>query len=81
LYNGKEVWGRIEVSFRPVMPTTILGYADNSLVLLVAVMLLGGFPVYLLLVPAPRAAAVQAEKSQRGSGGQAARMRTLARRS
>lgn len=48
LYNGKEVWGRIEVSFRPVLPTTILGYADNSLVLLVAVMLLGGFPVYYL---------------------------------
>jgi hypothetical protein len=48
LYNGKEVWGRIEVSFRPVMPTTILGYADNSLVLLVVVMMLGGFPLYYL---------------------------------
>ena len=48
LYNGKEVWGRIEVSFRPIMPTTILGYADNSLVLLVLVMMLGGFPVYYL---------------------------------
>jgi hypothetical protein len=48
LYNGNEVWGRIEVSFRPVMPTTIFGYAGNSLVLLVAVMVLGGFPVYYL---------------------------------
>jgi hypothetical protein len=48
LYNGKEVWGRIEVSFRPVTSTTILGYAGSSLVLLVAVMLLGGFPVYYL---------------------------------
>jgi hypothetical protein len=48
LYNGKEVWGRIEVSFRPVTPMTILGYAENSLVLLVVVMVLGGFPVYYL---------------------------------
>jgi hypothetical protein len=48
LYNGKEVWGRIEVSFRPVVPTTVLGYAGNSLVLLVLVMVLGGFPVYYL---------------------------------
>ncbi len=48
LYNGKEVWGRIEVSFRPVVPTSLLGYAHNPLVLLVAVMVLGGFPVYYL---------------------------------
>jgi hypothetical protein len=62
LYNGKEVWGRIEVSFRPVVPTTILGYARNSLVLLVAVMVLGGFPIYygylhrVLAQPRPRRA-------------------------
>jgi hypothetical protein len=48
LYNGKEVWGRIEVSFRPILPTTLLGYAHNSLVLLVLVMVLGGLPVYYL---------------------------------
>ncbi len=46
LYDGKEVWGRIELSFRPVVPVTILGYATNPLVLLVAVMVLGGFPLY-----------------------------------
>jgi hypothetical protein len=48
LYNGKQMWGRVEVSFPPVVSTTLLGYADNSLVLLVAVMVLGGFPVYYL---------------------------------
>jgi hypothetical protein len=48
LYNGKDVWGRIEVSFRPVVPSNLIGYTDNSLVRLVLVMVLGGFPVYFL---------------------------------
>jgi hypothetical protein len=48
LYNGKELWARIEVSYRPVLPTTLLGYLDSSLVRLVLVIVLGGLPVYYL---------------------------------
>jgi hypothetical protein len=48
LYNGADVWGRIEVSYRPVFPTTILGFLESSLVRVVLLMVLGGFPVYFL---------------------------------
>jgi len=48
LYNGAEMWGRIEVSYRPVFRPTILGYLDSSLVRIVLLMVLGGLPVYYL---------------------------------
>jgi hypothetical protein len=48
LYNGADVWGKIEVSYRPVFPATILGFLDSSLVRVVLLMVLGGFPAYSL---------------------------------
>jgi diguanylate cyclase (GGDEF)-like protein/PAS domain S-box-containing protein len=46
VYAGKDVWGNVEVSYRPVVPRTIMGWVKHPLVLLMLVMVLGGFAVY-----------------------------------
>src|SRR5215510_3537262 len=46
VYAGKDVWGNVEVAFRPVAPKTILGWARHPLVLLMLVMMVGGFLLY-----------------------------------
>jgi diguanylate cyclase (GGDEF)-like protein/PAS domain S-box-containing protein len=46
VYAGKDVWGTVEVSFRPVVPKTVMGWVKHPLVLLLAVMTVGGFLVY-----------------------------------
>ncbi len=46
VYAGKDLWGNVEVSFRPVLPKSVMGWARHPLVLLLAVMVLGGFLLY-----------------------------------
>jgi len=46
VYAGKDVWGNVEVAFRPVVPRTIFGWTKHPLVLLMLVMVLGGFLLY-----------------------------------
>jgi diguanylate cyclase (GGDEF)-like protein len=46
IYAGKDVWGNVEVSYRPIVPKTIMGWVKHPLVLLMLVMVLGGFLVY-----------------------------------
>ncbi len=46
VYAGKDLWGNVEVSFRPVLPKSVMGWVRHPLVLLLAVMVLGGFLLY-----------------------------------
>ena len=46
VYAGNVVWGNVEVSFRPVVPKTVLGWVKHPLLLLLAVMVVGGFLLY-----------------------------------
>jgi diguanylate cyclase (GGDEF)-like protein/PAS domain S-box-containing protein len=46
IYAGKEVWGNVEVSYRPVVPKTVMGWVKHPLVLLMLVMVVGGFIAY-----------------------------------
>jgi diguanylate cyclase (GGDEF)-like protein len=46
VYAGKDVWGNVEVSFRPVVPKTIMGWVRHPLVLLLVVITVGGFLLY-----------------------------------
>jgi hypothetical protein len=75
LYNGKDVWGRIEVTYRPVFPPTMLGYLNSSLVRVVLLMLLVGFPVYYFylrrVLENMRARKVHAERVGRPRGEEA----------
>ena len=41
VYAGNDVWGNVEVSFRPVVPKTVLGWVKHPLLLLLAVMVVG----------------------------------------
>ena len=43
---GKDVWGNVEVSFKPVVPGTIMGWLKHPLVLLMLVMVPGGFLLF-----------------------------------
>jgi diguanylate cyclase (GGDEF)-like protein/PAS domain S-box-containing protein len=46
VYAGKDVWGNVEVSFRPVVPKTVMGWVRHPLVLLLVVITVGGFLLY-----------------------------------
>ena len=46
VYAGKDVWGNVEVSFRPVVPKTVMGWVKHPLVLLLVVITVGGFLLY-----------------------------------
>jgi diguanylate cyclase (GGDEF)-like protein/PAS domain S-box-containing protein len=46
VYAGKDVWGNVEVSFRPVIPKTVMGWVKHPLVLLLVVMVVGGYLLY-----------------------------------
>ena len=46
VYAGKDVWGNVEVSFRPVVPKTVMGWVKHPLVLLLMVITVGGFLLY-----------------------------------
>jgi diguanylate cyclase (GGDEF)-like protein/PAS domain S-box-containing protein len=46
VHAGKEVWGNVEISFRPVVPKTWLGWIRHPLVLLLGTMVVGGFLLY-----------------------------------
>jgi diguanylate cyclase (GGDEF)-like protein/PAS domain S-box-containing protein len=44
--TGKDVWGNVEISFRPVVPKTWLGWIRHPLVLMLLTMVLGGYLLY-----------------------------------
>jgi diguanylate cyclase (GGDEF)-like protein/PAS domain S-box-containing protein len=46
IYAGKALWGAVEVSFRPVMPSTSLDWATRPLVEILLVLTIGGFSIY-----------------------------------
>jgi PAS domain-containing protein len=46
VYADKDVWGNVEVSFRPVVPKTVMGWVKHPLVLLLVVITVGGFLLY-----------------------------------
>jgi diguanylate cyclase (GGDEF)-like protein len=46
VYAGKDVWGNVEVSFRPVVPKTVMGWVKHPLVLLLFVITVGGYLLY-----------------------------------
>jgi diguanylate cyclase (GGDEF)-like protein len=46
VYAGKDVWGNVEVSFRPVVPKTVMGWVKHPLVLLLVVITVGGYLLY-----------------------------------
>jgi diguanylate cyclase (GGDEF)-like protein len=46
IFAGKDVWGNVEVSFRPVVAKTVMGWVRHPLVMLMAVMCIGGFLLY-----------------------------------
>ena len=46
VYAGKDVWGNVEVSFRPVVPKTVMGWVKHPLVLLLVLITVGGFILY-----------------------------------
>jgi diguanylate cyclase (GGDEF)-like protein len=46
IYAGKDLWGTVEVSFRSVVPKTVMGWVKHPLVLLLAVIVGGGFLLY-----------------------------------
>ncbi len=46
VYAGKDIWGNVEVSFRPVVPKTVMGWVKHPLVLLLAVITVGGYLLY-----------------------------------
>src|SRR5215510_6377795 len=46
VYAGKDAWGTVEVAFRPVVPKSIFAWAQHPLVLLMLVMVVGGFLLY-----------------------------------
>jgi len=46
VYAGKDMWGNVEVSFRPVVPKTVMGWVKHPLVLLLVVITVGGFLLY-----------------------------------
>jgi len=46
VYAGKDVWGNVEVSFRPVVPKTVMGWVKHPLVLLLVVITVGGYILY-----------------------------------
>ncbi|HTO49672.1 MAG TPA: GGDEF domain-containing protein [Burkholderiales bacterium] len=46
VYAGKDVWGSVEVSFRPVLPKTVMGWVKHPLVLLLVVISVGGYLLY-----------------------------------
>ena len=46
VYAGKDIWGNVEVSFRPVVPKTVMGWVKHPLVLLLVVITVGGYILY-----------------------------------
>ncbi len=46
VYAGKDVWGTVEVSFRSLLPSTAWGWIKHPMVLLLLVMVVGGYLVY-----------------------------------
>jgi diguanylate cyclase (GGDEF)-like protein/PAS domain S-box-containing protein len=46
IYAGKDVWGTVEVSFRSVVPKSIVGWIKHPLVLLLLVVTFGGYLLY-----------------------------------
>ena len=46
VYAGKDIWGNVEVSFRSVVPKTVMGWVKHPLVLLLVVITVGGFILY-----------------------------------
>jgi diguanylate cyclase (GGDEF)-like protein len=46
VFAGKDIWGNVEVSFRPVVPKTVMGWVKHPLVLLLAVITVGGYLLY-----------------------------------
>ena len=46
VYAGKDVWGTVEVSFRQVVPKTVMGWVKHPLVLLLVVISVGGYLLY-----------------------------------
>jgi diguanylate cyclase (GGDEF)-like protein len=46
IHAGKDVWGNVEISFRPVVPKTWLGWIRHPLVLMLGTMVIGGFLLY-----------------------------------
>jgi diguanylate cyclase (GGDEF)-like protein len=46
VYAGKDIWGNVEVSFRPVVPKTVMGWVKHPLVLLLVVITVGGYLLY-----------------------------------
>jgi len=46
VYAGKDVWGTVEVSFRQVVPKTVMGWVKHPLVLLLVTISVGGFLLY-----------------------------------
>jgi len=46
VYAGQEQWGQIEISYRPAVPQTLLGWVQHPTVLGMLLMSLGGFILY-----------------------------------
>ncbi len=46
IFAGKEQWGQIEISYRPVAPRTLVGWLKHPLVILMLFVTVGGFLLY-----------------------------------
>lgn len=46
IHAGKDVWGNVEIAFRPVVPKTWFGWVRHPLVLMLGTMVIGGFLLY-----------------------------------
>lgn len=46
IYSGREPWGQIEIAYRPVAPHTLLGWLRHPLVILMSILVVGGFLLY-----------------------------------
>jgi diguanylate cyclase (GGDEF)-like protein/PAS domain S-box-containing protein len=46
VYAGQDQWGQIEISYRPAVPQTLLGWVQHPTVLGMLLMSLGGFILY-----------------------------------
>jgi diguanylate cyclase (GGDEF)-like protein/PAS domain S-box-containing protein len=46
IHAGKDVWGNVEMSFRPVVPKTWLGWVRHPLVMMLLTLVVGGFLLY-----------------------------------
>jgi diguanylate cyclase (GGDEF)-like protein len=46
VYAGKDVWGQIEIAYRPIAPRTLTGWLRHPMVILMGFVLVGGFLLY-----------------------------------